>query len=175
MSIEIEDETPIPPRTDLWSAVVWIVFGAAVAIGAWRMDRLENLHINPYEIPGLVPFILGVTLVVLGLVLALRALRQGAWKNAAPQAAPDPELRRHMAWVFGLMLFYALALVGTGLPFWLATAGFVMVFIAVLDKRRQMELGRGPLQQWLRAGVYGLVWSAVVSLSFEYVFLVRLP
>jgi hypothetical protein len=175
MSIEIEEDAPIPPRTDLWSAVVWMVFGSAVAIGAWRMDRLEKLNINPYEIPGLVPFILGVTLVVLGAVLALRALRQGALDNVGPTAVADPALRRHMAWVFGLMLFYALALVGTGLPFWLATTLFVMLFIGVLDRERQEVLGRGMAQQWMRAGGYGLVWGAVVSWSFEYIFLVRLP
>ena len=80
-----------------------------------------------------------------------------------------------MTWVFGLMLFYALALVGTGLPFWLATTLFVMVFIGVLDRERQEALGRGMAQQWMRAGGYGLVWGAVVSWSFEYIFLVRLP
>ena len=55
MSMEIEEDRPVPPRIDLIAAVVWMVFGAAVAVGAWRMDRLEHLNINPYEIPGLVP------------------------------------------------------------------------------------------------------------------------
>lgn len=175
MSIEIEDDAPVPPRSDLVAAAVWMVFGAAVAIGAWRMDRLEKLNINPYEIPGLVPFFLGVTILLLGAVLAVRALGQGALAEGAREMDSDPSILRHMTWVFGLMLIYALVLVGSGLPFWLATLLFVMVFIGVLDRQRQEELGRGPAQQWARALVYAAVWSGVVSLSFEHIFLVRLP
>ena len=78
MSIENTPEDALPPRTDLYAAVAWIVFGAAVAIGAWNMDRLEHRHINPYEIPGLVPGVLGAVIVLLGVVLALRSLRRGA-------------------------------------------------------------------------------------------------
>ncbi|MFZ2738174.1 MAG: tripartite tricarboxylate transporter TctB family protein [Burkholderiaceae bacterium] len=177
MSIEIEDQAPVPPRSDLIAAVVWMVFGTAVAVGAWRMDRLEKLNINPYEIPGLVPFMLGVIILLLGGVLAVRALGQGALiSRPLDRASTDPALARHMAWVFGLMLVYALVLVGSGfLPFWLATLLFVMVFIGVLDRQRQHALGRSPAQQWGRALVYAAVWSAVVSLSFEHIFLVRLP
>jgi len=177
MSMEIEEDRPVPPRIDLIAAVVWMVFGAAVAVGAWRMDRLEHLNINPYEIPGLVPFVLGVTIFLLGGVLAWRALGQGALQSQAlaPPEPTDPALLRLMAWVFGLMLGYALILVGSGIPFWLATLLFIAVFIGVLDRERQEVLGRTRLQQWVRALVYASVWSAVVSLSFEHVFLVRLP
>ena len=80
-----------------------------------------------------------------------------------------------MVWVFGLMLLYSLVLVGSGIPFWLATFLFVAVFIGILDRQRQIELGRTQAQQWARACVYATVWSALVSLSFEHIFLVRLP
>lgn len=179
MSIEIDDDAPLPPRTDLIAALVWMVFGGAVAVGSWRMDRLEHLNINPYEIPGLVPLVLGVTIFVLGGVLAVRALRQTA--VTAPVRASEPSgpmdwyLARHMAWVFGLMLVYALGLVGSGLPFWLATGLFIVVFIGVLDRERQDALGRSRVQQWTRALAYAAFWSGVVSLSFEQIFLVRLP
>ncbi|QJW84061.1 hypothetical protein HK414_09450 [Ramlibacter terrae] len=43
-----------------------MAFGIAVFIGAWRMDRLENLHINKYEVPGTVPGILGAAVALLG-------------------------------------------------------------------------------------------------------------
>jgi Tripartite tricarboxylate transporter TctB family len=175
MSIEIDDDAPLPPRTDLIAALVWMVFGGAVAVGSWRMDRLEHLNINPYEIPGLVPLVLGVTIFVLGGVLAVRALRQAAVIAPEPLGQMDWHLVRHMAWVFGLMLVYALGLVGTGLPFWFATGLFIMVFIGVLDRERQDALGRSRAQQWTRALAYAAFWSGVVSLSFEQVFLVRLP
>ena len=170
------------PRADLVASAVWIAFGAAVGIGAWRMDRLERLNINPYEAPGLVPGLLGVMIVALGVALALRAVRQGALhREAGPHARADaapPDDRagvRHMAAVFGLTLLYAMVLVGTGLPFWLATFVFVAGFIGLLDRERQATLGRSAASQWVRAALYGAAWSAIVTLSFQHIFLVRLP
>ena len=168
-------------RADLVAAALWITFGAAVAVGAWRMDRLERLNINPYEAPGLVPGLLGALIVLLGLALAVRAWRRGALARAAAElggatsSQGRPGAWRHMAAVFALTLVYALVLIGTGLPFWLATFIFVTVFIGLLDRERQAALGRSIVGQWLRAGLYGAAWSALVSLSFQHIFLVRLP
>ena len=176
MSIELEDDEVVSPREDLIAAVLWVAFGLAVTIGSWRMDRLEKLNINPYEVPGLVPFFLGCAMTVLGLVLFFRAWAQGGWK--VPVASPevhDPTLFRYMAMVFGGSLFYALVLIGTGLPFMLGTILFITVFIGVLDRQRQNEMGRSVSAQWVRAAIYGSGWSVLVALSFEYIFLVRLP
>ena len=176
MSVEIENDDEVAPRADLYASVLWIVFGGAIAIGSWNMDRLEHMHINPYEIPALVPGLLGSLIAFLGAVLAVRAIGQGGLTTAMPASTShDREIGMHMARVFGLTLFYALGLVGTGLPFWLVTFLFVSVFIGILDRERQIELGRSSLRQWARALIYGAIWSAVVSLCFEYIFLVRLP
>lgn len=173
--MESAPEGAVSPRADLVSALVWIAFGAAVTVGAWRMDRLENLHINKYEIPGLVPGLLGAAIVLLGIVLALRAIGQGALRAAgAPQAQRDGA-RLYMALVLGAMLLYSLVLVGHGLPFWLATLLFVSGFIFFFDRERQSALGRSTGRQLLLALVYGACTSAVVSLVFEQVFYVRLP
>lgn len=174
MSIEIDPDEPLPARLDLYSGLAWTVFGAAVLAGAWRMDRLEHLQINKYEVPGLVPGLLGAAVLVLGLVLALRAVARGGL--ASPQRSPRGASQfGAMAQVFGLTLFYALGMVGTGLPFWLATFAFVSVFILVFDRERQASLGRGAARQLLLALTYGAATSSVVCLSFEYIFLVRLP
>jgi hypothetical protein len=189
MSTENDEGEAPAPRTDLIAGALWVAFGAAITIGAWRMDRLERMSINPYEIPGLVPGLLGLCLVALGLMLALRALAglraagsSGPGGPDAPaatvtgRAPPDPTAStRQMALVFGLTLGYALLLIGTGLPFWLGTFVFVTVFIGLLDRERQRALGRAVAQQWLRAAIYGAGWSALVTLAFEHIFLVRLP
>ena len=182
MSIEIDPSESLPPRIDLYAALAWIVFGGAITVGAWRMDRLEHLHINQYEIPGLVPGLLGAAILVLGVVLAMRAIARGALaaqvKDAlTPQttSAADASSTRYMALVFALTLFYALGLVGTGLPFWLGTFAFVATFIFIFDRARQTELKRSIAKQAVLALVYGAATSAVVSLAFEKIFLVRLP
>lgn len=175
MSMESAPDAAVSPRADLWSALAWIAFGAAVAIASWRMDRLENLHINKYEVPGLVPGILGTVIVLLGLGLAVRALRAGA---LAPRGAPAPGRtggRLYMAMVLGSMLAYSVVLVGHGIPFWLATLLFVSGFIFFFDRGRQAALGRGPARQALLALVYGAATSAVVTLAFQEIFYVRLP
>jgi hypothetical protein len=176
MSMEVQDDKVVSSRADLIAALLWVAFGLAVAIGSWRMDRLEKLNINPYEIPGLVPFFLGCAMTVLGGVLFTRALAQGGWKaNPLSHQKYDPSLIRLMALVFSWSLFYALVLVGTGLPFIMSTFIFITGFIGVLDRKRQNNLFRSATAQWMRAAIYGFCWSVLVALSFEYIFLVRLP
>jgi|JI8StandDraft_1071087.scaffolds.fasta_scaffold352721_1 hypothetical protein len=173
MSIENTPQDDLPARTDLIAALVWIVIGGAITSGAWTMDRLERLHINRYEAPGLVPGLLGAAIFVLGLVLAVRSVRRGALR--ATEAAPAPAGRRHLALVLGATLLYALVLVGHGIPFWLATFVFVSGFILFFDAERQAELGRGKWAQAWRGLLYGACTSAVVTFAFEQIFLVRLP
>jgi hypothetical protein len=173
--MESAPEGAVSPRADLWSALVWLALGLAVTIGAWRMDRLENLHINKYEVPGLVPGLLGAAIVLLGIVLALRAVRQGALRPVGAPAAGHGGGRLYMGLVLGAMLLYSVVLVGHGLPFWLATLLFVSGFIFFFDRERQLALGRGTGKQLLLALVYGAAVSAIVSVVFEHIFYVRLP
>jgi hypothetical protein len=177
VSIESAPEGEIPPRADLVSACVWIAFGALVAAGGWTMDRLEHLHINKYEIPGLVPGLLGAAIAVLGVLLAVRAIRQGALRPAVETATEPsaPGSWHRMAAVFVAMLAYSVGLVGQGLPFWLVTGAFVTVFIFFFDRERQTALGRSTARQWLLAATCGVVTSAVVTLVFQDIFYVRLP
>lgn len=173
MSIESEPEQGVSPRADLVSAVVWMLLGGAIAIGAWRMDRLEHLHINKYEIPGLVPGILGAVILLLGVLLAVRALSQGALRPLVPEPAAPGAAR--MALVFAALLLYALVLVGHGLPFWLATSAFVSAFIFFFDRERQTALGRSTGRQAMLALACGAVAGGVVSTVFQDIFYVRLP
>ncbi|MDF2465425.1 MAG: hypothetical protein K0Q43_3660 [Ramlibacter sp.] len=173
MSIETPPEGEVSPRADLVSALLWMAFGGAVAIGSWRMDRLENLHINKYEAPGLVPGLLGTAVLLLGLMLALRAIKRGALR---PLAASTPrESTARIGMVFAAMLAYSVVLVGHGLPFWLVTGAFVTLFIFFFDRERQTALGRSTSRQALLALACGCIASAVISLSFQEIFYVRLP
>ena len=172
MSMESAPEGGVSARADLVSALLWMAFGGAVAIGAWRMDRLEHLHINRYEAPGLVPGLLGGAVLVLGLMLAVRAIRRGA---LAPAGRQDTSDWGRMAIVLGSMLAYSVVLVGHGLPFWLVTGVFVTAFIFFFDRGRQTALGRPVTRQALLALVCGVATSAIVSLAFQDIFYVRLP
>ena len=175
MSMESAPGGEVSPRADLVSALLWMAFGAAIAVGSWRMDRLENLNINRYEVPGLVPGLLGTAVCVLGALLALRAIGRGALAAATGAGPTDTAGSLRTVIVLAAMLTYSLVLVGHGLPFWAVTAVFVTGFIFFFDRERQSALGRSTARQLLLAAVCGVVTSAVVTLAFQDIFYVRLP
>jgi hypothetical protein len=159
------------PRADLFSGLAWIVFGAAVIAGALGMDRFESQGATLYSMPGLVPGLLGGMLGLLGTVLCARALQQGALRNGKRPLWPGWNASLLLAIAF--MLLYALGLVGR-LPFWLATFVFVSGSIAFFEWAE-----RGAKGQRVRGVVVALLCGAftsgIVSVTFEQVFLVRLP
>jgi len=163
----------VSPLGDFVSALVWVAIGAAITIGAWNMDRLEHLHINQYEIPGLVPGLLGFAVFMLGVALAVRAVLQGALQSRPAGFSVAGQGRILLALV--AMVGYSVVLVGHGVPFWLATFVFVSGFILFFDRERQTGLGRSTAKRVMLAAVCGAVTSAVVTFAFQDIFYVRLP
>jgi hypothetical protein len=180
-----------PARSDLKDATGWIVLGIAVLVGSLRMDRLQDQGINPYTIPGLLPGLLGLAMILLGGVLAVRSWQRGALGETLPPAAPElREQRKRIAIVLALVLTYGLVLVGhpslllrlllpgslAGLPFWLASALFVATAILVLHR-----LSRDPKDRALtppaiaKALAIGVVAALAIHFVFQELFLVRLP
>ncbi|MDB5804831.1 MAG: hypothetical protein JWN73_2153 [Betaproteobacteria bacterium] len=164
------------PRADFIAALVWIVFGAAVLIGSWRMDRLESQDINPYTIPGLVPGLLGIAVVFFGLLMLFRAWSQGALTPAggADGREAKPGEHRRFALVLLPCLIFGVGLLGHGLPFWAAAALYVTSTILILqypERKAAGQLARGVVA----ATVIGLCAGGLITLVFQEFFLVRLP
>lgn len=163
------------PRSDFIAATAWIAFGIAVAIGSWKMDRLQNQDVPPYAVPGLLPFFLGLAIVFFGTLMLARAWRQGALaKGAIQTAGMSPAERKRLLIVLGLCLTFGIAMVGHGLPFWLASTIFVSATISVLQypqRRAANQVMRGIAQSI----VIGLCTGFGVTLLFQELFLVRLP
>jgi len=145
-------------RSDRVQGAVWALGGGAIVYASWTMDRLERHGAALYTAPGLVPGLLGLVLLALGVLLALR---------------PGAETQRSLVVTWGntplvlvLCLGYAIGLVGR-LPFGLATFVFVTAFIAIFEYPSFRRMALAP--------VYGAVTSLAVGYLFESVFLVRLP
>jgi len=152
-------------RFDLGFSVLLVALGVAVVVESWRMPRLENLAVEPYSAPGLVPGMLGLVLSVLGLALLLRSIKRAL--AAEPGAATEPLDFKRFLLAAAITLSYAAGLVGR-VPFWLSTFLFVTVFIIVFE--------RGHFARTVfTACLQGAITSAVVTLVFRYLFLVRLP
>jgi hypothetical protein len=171
------EEEDITPRSDFWQGVGWVVFGAAVLVGSITMDRLQSQNINPYTIPGLLPAFLGIAMMLVGAVVAVRSWRRGAFDHARePFTAHQREVRRRVWLVVALVVVYSVGLIGHGLPFWIASAIFVTGSILVLQRMsRDPEERRLTPRVWAKAIVIGVLASVITQLVFQNVFLVRLP
>jgi putative tricarboxylic transport membrane protein len=164
-------------KADFVTGLIFVALGVAIVVECLRMPRFEDLNVNPYTAPGLVPGMLGAIILMLGAVLFLRAARAGGWRltERAPDAAPwsaDRGVRRLLLSI-ALCLAYAGGLIGR-LPFWLATflfvAGFVILFEWPLAADRSDRLRRVAWAVLLAAAI-----SAATSFVFQEIFLVRLP
>jgi hypothetical protein len=162
-------------RADLWGGILWILLGVAIAVASWNMDRLERLGVSFFTAPGLVPGILGVLMVLLGAVLAVRALREGALAlEQRPALLLEPQTLRRAGLTLLLALGFAIGLVGHGLPFAAAAAIYLFLQIAVIqypERKAKNQVGRGLAV----AAAVAAIAAAVISALFQYAFLVRLP
>src|SRR5664279_6598740 len=91
---------------ELRGGLAWMVFGIAVLVLSWRMDRLEAQHINPYTVPGLLPGLLGLVMLLLGTLLALRSWGRGARLGGGQRVGVDWASLRRLGVVVGLILVY---------------------------------------------------------------------
>jgi len=177
-AVEPPAEELITPRGDFKDSVFWIVLGTAILIASIRMDRLEAQHINPYTVPGLLPGLLGIAMILLGGVLLLRSAGNGGLKPLPPHPhlAHERERERRIWVVVALCLTYGVVLIGHGLPFWLASTIYITGSILILNgMSRDPELRRQTPKAWLKALVIGLSASVITHLVFQELFLVRLP
>jgi hypothetical protein len=160
-------------------ALGWVALGLAVAVGGWRMDRLEKMNIEPWSAPGLVPGVLGVLMVVFGAMLAWRE-RRGATRRpdregrSDVEAVPAGSAPARIAAVLALTGVFVFGSLGRGLPFVATSTLLVLAWIAMLRWPSWRAEGRGARGL---AGAAAIAFVACVAIAtlFERVFLVRLP
>ena len=167
-------EPTVDAGTDLRASIGWMALGVAILIGSITMDRLERQSINPYTIPGLLPGLLGIVMILLGMLLGLRSWRRGGLHIR--RSAAERGFVQRLALVLGLIVVYAVVLVGHGLPFWLASALFVTASIVVLQAPQRRAANRSlSLRDLVVAAAIGIGAGGVVQYVFQALFLVRLP
>ena len=168
-------EEPLSPRVDLCTAAVFLVFGAAIVYASWLMPRFREQLGQIYTAPGLVPAFYGVIISVLALWLAIRSLERGALKArpAAPGAKSEGYSNARLIGAAALGLVYSVGMI-TRMPFWVATAIFVFLFIQLFEWRKEHSWRQRALPM-LTAALIGVGTGWGVVLVFERIFLVRLP
>ncbi|MCB2054479.1 MAG: tripartite tricarboxylate transporter TctB family protein [Geminicoccaceae bacterium] len=160
-------------RLDFFSSILLTAFGVAVLVESLRLPRLENLKVNPYTVPGLVPGLLGVAIAACGLVILLRSILRGGWRAGgdAMDWRRSAAVRRTLV-TLALTLVYALVLFPL-VPFRIATPLFVFVFI--VSTEAMMEGRRPGLRAMVTAALVALATGLVVGYVFQHLFFVRLP
>jgi hypothetical protein len=127
-----------------------------------------------YTAPALVPSFYGTVIALLSAVLAWRAIGSGALSGGTrAQPAPTGNSNARLALAAGLGLLFIVGLVGR-IPFWLAAAIFVALFIVGFEWRPGQARDR-RVRILVIAVVQGLATGWAVTLVFEKLFLVRLP
>ncbi|MBC5764990.1 tripartite tricarboxylate transporter TctB family protein [Ramlibacter albus] len=174
---EGDEAEDITPRSDLWQGLGWVVFGVAVLVASVSMDRLQSQNINPYTVPGLLPGMLGIAMILLGGVLAVRSWRRGALAHPRePFTEHQREVRKRVWTVIALCVVYSVVLVGRGLPFWLASAIFITGSILILQRMdRDPEARRLTPRVIGKAVLIGVLAAVITQVAFQDLFLVRLP
>ena len=165
---------------DRIGGLVWAIFGAAVVYGSWAMDRLDSLKIPPATVPGLVPGLLGAGLIVFGFILAIRPVGQVVETQSfvaempkAGAAAGDFAWKRlFLSWA--ICMTYGGLLLGRGLHYWVLTACFLLLHLLVLDETDRVP-AHPDTRRVITAAILAPAIATIVTLVFQYVFLVRLP
>jgi hypothetical protein len=154
-------------RADFIGGAVWIALGSVIVLASWRMDRFTQMGATLYTMPGLVPGIVGVVLMLLGGLLMLRARREHA--TGIDRGLREPFVNARVLRFCAVCLAYALGLVGR-VPFWLGTALFVAAATAMFAPADQP-----PARRYGLAALIGLITAVLIATVFERIFLVRLP
>jgi hypothetical protein len=168
-------EKPLPPRVDLWTGAFFLVFGLAIVALALQMPTFKEQKGEIYTAPGLVPGIYGLVICILSLWLTSRSIRRRAVEGAATagEAAPDGTSNVRLVLAAALGLVFCVGLIGR-MPFWVAAAIFVTLFIVVFEWRSGDPWSRRATRV-STAVLQGVVTGVAVMLVFEKVFYVRLP
>ena len=77
-----------------------------------------------------------------------------------------------LSWL--LCVTYGGVLLGGGLPYWVLTAAFLFLHIVLLDETNRVP-AQPTLRRLLTAAIIAPAVATVVMLTFQHVFLVRLP
>ncbi|MBE0530811.1 MAG: tripartite tricarboxylate transporter TctB family protein [Rhodospirillales bacterium] len=164
-------------KADLITGLVLLVFSLTLIEEAWRMPRLEQLGVHPSSVPGLVPGMLGVILLILGAVLTVRSVRRGGHhlgitrENTARTFRQPGNLRLIVTLV--LCIGYAAFMIGN-MPYWLATGIFTFLFIALFEWNPGADR-RTRVRGLTLAAVIAVLVAGVVTWVFANLFLVTLP
>lgn len=167
---------PAMNKADFISSIVLTLFGIGIVVESLRLPRLENLNINSYTVPGIVPGFLGLFLTIAGLAILVRSIRRGGWKlslnkDLARRWIGSAMVKRTVVTIF-ITTGYAIFLF-PNVPFWIATPIFIFGFVVATESMKYS--GLPSRMKLLTALVLAIIAGLVINYVFQDLFFVRLP
>lgn len=180
----VSEEDHTAQSTPLHNLIGALVMGTVAALAIVLSLTMDNPSDGILTAPGLLPFIVGASLLAMSLGLAWNGLRRGGLagirsrtRNAQPSGVPAGEGRRTLA----LIVLVALYVEALDLAYfqWILMAGdlrvqwgsfeaWSTVFLAVVLRL----FWRGP---WIRCVAMALVFSTLLAGVFRYGFNIPVP
>jgi len=159
-------------NADLIMAVFLAVLGLAMFVGGLQMDRLEVRHIHPASIPGLVPIILGLFMLLCAGLLFRSSITKGQ-SEAADSSKIRGNSTKNLLITLLCCLVFALVFVGN-LPFIVSSTLFISVFGMTFSWPAKAGK-RAKIKSVCISIIVGVTAGTLISVMFQYGFLVRLP
>lgn len=162
-------------KADFYTAIVLMVCGITATVMALQMPGPPGEQ-SPYSAPGLLPTVLGIVIAGLGLIMFIRALARAKGdvgiSLASFKAFLSATSTRRIIATIVICLVYVFLLGKVWYP--LLTFLFVFGFAALFEYDRGQTF-RAQIKKILLAALLALCTTAVVTVLFQYLFLVRLP
>ena len=160
-------------KADFYTAIVLMAFGITVTVMAQQMPEIPR---DPYSAPGVLPTILGVIITGLSFIMFIRSIiktggRLGVSGMSIKTAVTSTTFYRILATIV-LCLCYVFFLGKVWFP--ALTFFFIFVFIVLFEHDRKTTF-KPQIKKLFFAALVALTASAMITVIFRYLFLVRLP
>jgi len=174
-------------KADFYTSIVMLALSLTIVIMSLGMPSMVDKNESQWSNPGVVPAFIGFALLLLSGSMFVRAIMRRVFKRDGDEPSHDPSspeaassnkkmglaiTTQRILITIALCIGYALLLGKIWFP--LATFIFVFFFISIFEFDAHKKL----LQQWktfLWAAVIGVGTAALVTIVFQYLFLVNLP
>ncbi|MHB0898381.1 MAG: tripartite tricarboxylate transporter TctB family protein [Spirochaetales bacterium] len=163
-------------KADFVTSIVLLAFGITVVVKSVQMPTMADANQSKFSAPGIVPGFIGVMVTLLSFAMLIRSIkRKGMQEIVQKGAAKDllaQETTSRILKTLVICVVYVLLLGKLWFP--LPTALFIFAFIVMFEYDFKSAF-RPQIKKIIVAFIIAVVATTLVTVVFQYLFLVNLP
>ncbi|MHB9152884.1 MAG: tripartite tricarboxylate transporter TctB family protein [Spirochaetales bacterium] len=163
-------------KADFVTSIVLLAFGITVVVMSVQMPTMADANQSKFSAPGIVPGFIGVMVTLLSFAMLIRSIkRKGMQEIVQKGAAKDllaQETTSRILKTLVICVVYVLLLGKLWFP--LPTALFIFAFIVMFEYDFKSAF-RPQIKKIIVAFIIAVVATTLVTVVFQYLFLVNLP